>query len=190
MWFVSIIRQNSYKHSCIQSQHTVMKQSNRLDINGTLQELNQVSRSPGDGLITFHQASGCIRRSLPCRQYQRSSGTALNDWQTWRLSNIHTVCRLRSRDPPDLALSTSLQWWCSQLVRPFVCCQTYEHDTSRTNAPSLMAEHVHAARHGTINFGVRRSKIRVFFFIFLYSGWHMLPSYASAEACLTGWPNA
>jgi len=27
-------------------------------------------------------------------------------------------------------------------------------------------------------------------FFFSYSGWHTLPSHASAEACLTGWPNA
>jgi len=27
-------------------------------------------------------------------------------------------------------------------------------------------------------------------FFLSYSGWHTLPSHASAEACLTGWPNA
>ena len=30
-----------------------------------------------------------------------------------------------------------------------------------------------------------------FLSFFLYPlGWHMLPSHANAEACLTGWPNA
>jgi len=30
-----------------------------------------------------------------------------------------------------------------------------------------------------------------FLFLFLFSlGWHTLPSHASVEACLTGWPNA
>ena len=28
------------------------------------------------------------------------------------------------------------------------------------------------------------------FFLLSYSGWNTLPSHASAEACLTGWPNA
>ena len=28
------------------------------------------------------------------------------------------------------------------------------------------------------------------FFFLSYSWWHTLPSHASAEACLTGWPNA
>ena len=28
------------------------------------------------------------------------------------------------------------------------------------------------------------------FFLLSYLGWHMLPSHASTEACLTGWPNA
>jgi len=33
--------------------------------------------------------------------------------------------------------------------------------------------------------------LHVLIFSFLsYSGWHTLPSHASAEACLTGWPNA
>jgi len=27
-------------------------------------------------------------------------------------------------------------------------------------------------------------------FFLSYSGWHMLPLHTSAEACLTGWPNA
>ena len=28
-------------------------------------------------------------------------------------------------------------------------------------------------------------------YLYLYPfGWHTLPSHASAEACLTGWPNA
>ena len=27
------------------------------------------------------------------------------------------------------------------------------------------------------------------FFLFSPLGWHTLPSHASAEACLTGWPN-
>jgi len=34
------------------------------------------------------------------------------------------------------------------------------------------------------------SVVTRFFFLFLYLlVWHMLPSHASAEACLTGWPN-
>jgi len=34
-------------------------------------------------------------------------------------------------------------------------------------------------------------KVTIFFSFFLsYLGWHTLPSHVSAEACLTGWPNA
>jgi len=41
--------------------------------------------------------------------------------------------------------------------------------------------------HETINFGGQEVKGQG---LYLYPlGWHMLPSHANAEACLTGWPS-
>jgi len=35
----------------------------------------------------------------------------------------------------------------------------------------------------------KQNDYKTFFFRFSPLGWHTLPSHASAEACLTGWPN-
>ena len=46
-----------------------------------------------------------------------------------------------------------------------------------------------SSSYGMVMFNIPLNTLQVFFF-FSYLGRNILPSHASAEACLTGWPNA